>query len=147
MRILVVTKIFPNRTRPDGATYNRQQLRALATTDEIDVMATIPWLPAGSLFGRESTAAIPRRDRIDGLRVSHPRVLYGPGPARPLSGPLYTASLLPHAVRFRGDVDVVLGCFAYPDGWAAVSLARLLGVPAVVKVHGSDVNILSLIHI
>ncbi|MEQ9318337.1 MAG: glycosyltransferase, partial [Polyangiaceae bacterium] len=118
------------------------QLRALATMDELEVIALIPWLPAGRLFGRASTAEIPARDRIDGLAVSHPRVLYGPGPARPLSGALVAASLLPRVWRLRGAVDVVLGCFAYPDGWAATALARALGVPAVVKVHGSDVNLL-----
>ncbi|MFL5343029.1 MAG: glycosyltransferase, partial [Gemmataceae bacterium] len=31
---------------------------------------------------------------------------------------------------------------AYPDGWAAVRLAKNLGVPAVLQVHGSDVLLL-----
>ena len=142
MRVLVVTKIFPNRTKPDGATYNRQQLRDLAKTADVEVMALIPWLPGGRLAGKSSTAGIPQRDRIDGLAVSHPRVLYGPALMRPLSGALYAMSLLPHIWRYRGRTDVVLGCFAYPDGWAATALGRLLGVPVVVKVHGSDVNLL-----
>jgi len=60
-----------------------------------------------------------------------------------LSGLSYAASLLPWVLARRGRVDLVLGSFAYPDGWAAVALARLLGVPAVVKCHGSDVNVLS----
>lgn len=142
MRVLVITKIFPNRTKPSGATYNRQQLAALAATCQVEVMALIPWLPGRRLLGKAPTSAVPARDVIDGLPVHHPRVVYGPGPARPLSGALHTASLLAPVLRFRGRVDVVLGCFAYPDGWAAVALARLLGVPVVVKVHGSDVNLL-----
>ena len=35
--------------------------------------------------------------------------------------------------------DVVYGSWAYPDGWAAVELARHAGVPAVIRVHGSDI--------
>src|SRR6185369_6779995 len=31
----------------------------------------------------------------------------------------------------------------FPDGVAAVTIGRLLGVPAVVKLHGSDMNVLS----
>jgi glycosyltransferase involved in cell wall biosynthesis len=38
--------------------------------------------------------------------------------------------------------DVVLASWAYPDGWAAVELAREAGLPVAVKVHGSDVLLL-----
>jgi glycosyltransferase involved in cell wall biosynthesis len=34
---------------------------------------------------------------------------------------------------------VVFATWAYPDGWAAVRLARRAGLPVVLKVHGSDV--------
>jgi glycosyltransferase involved in cell wall biosynthesis len=37
----------------------------------------------------------------------------------------------------------VLGSFAYPEGVAAVSFARRLGIPAFVKVHGTDVNMMA----
>jgi glycosyltransferase involved in cell wall biosynthesis len=56
---------------------------------------------------------------------------------------MYAASLAPEAVRWRGKVDVVLGSWAYPDGFAAILLARALGVPVVVKLHGSDVNVIA----
>src|SRR5690606_8601777 len=36
--------------------------------------------------------------------------------------------------------DVVLATWAYPDGWAAVRLARSHGLPVVVMVNGSDVR-------
>jgi glycosyltransferase involved in cell wall biosynthesis len=38
---------------------------------------------------------------------------------------------------------VLLGAWAYPDGAATVMLARALGLPSVVKVHGSDVNVVA----
>ena len=38
---------------------------------------------------------------------------------------------------------MLLGSWAFPDGVGAVALARLLGVPAVVKVHGTDMNVLA----
>src|SRR6185503_15273678 len=44
---------------------------------------------------------------------------------------------------YRNRVDVVLGSWAYPDGFAAVLAAKLLGVPSVVKLHGSDINIVA----
>ncbi|HZO17175.1 MAG TPA: glycosyltransferase [Polyangiaceae bacterium] len=135
MRVLVVTKIFPNAAEPSMAPYNRLQLGALAKLCDVEVLALVPWFPGRGRRG------VPARERIDALDVLHPRVLYAPGPGRPLSGALYTASLVPHALMRRGRVDVVLGCFAYPDGWAAVALGKMLGVPAVVKVHGSDIHV------
>jgi glycosyltransferase involved in cell wall biosynthesis len=108
-------------------------------------MATIPWFP-GSTFVRSSKAGglrkVPWRDVIDGVEVSHPRVAYLPGFAG-LSGALEVASLLPAFLARRRDIDVVLGSWAYPDGAAAVGLACLIGVPAVIKAHGSDLNIQS----
>ena len=55
-------------------------------------------------------------------------------------GPLYAASLAPLLTRYRGAIDVVLATWAYPDGFGGVVLARMLGVPDVVKLHGSDIN-------
>jgi glycosyltransferase involved in cell wall biosynthesis len=40
-------------------------------------------------------------------------------------------------------VDVVLGAWAYPDGFAAVAIAQMLGVPSVIKLHGSDMNVVA----
>ena len=37
--------------------------------------------------------------------------------------------------------DVVLATWAYPDACASVLMARWLGKPCVVKVHGSDLNV------
>ncbi len=147
MRVLVITKIFPNALDPAFAPYNRHQFAALGKRCDVEVLALIPWFPAARAWQRFTKAGrvsgVPRREIIDGLTVHHPRVLYVPKVGQPFSGLTYTASLLPHVLSRRGHVDVVLGSFAYPDGWSAVALARILGVPAVVKVHGSDINVQS----
>jgi teichuronic acid biosynthesis glycosyltransferase TuaC len=147
MRVLVVTKIFPNSLEPLSSPFNRQQFRALSRSCEVELLATIPWFPGASAFKRWSSAArlsaVPSEERIDGLSVRHPRFVYVPKLAQGLSGPLYAASLAPAVFRYRGHVDVVLGSWAYPDGYAAVMLGELLGVPAVIKVHGSDLNVLA----
>ncbi|HTQ04120.1 MAG TPA: glycosyltransferase family 4 protein [Polyangiaceae bacterium] len=147
MRVLVLTKIFPNSVEPLSSPFNRQQFAALARSCDVEVLATIPWFPGATLAKRWSTAGrlaqVPSDERIDGLPVRHPRFVYLPKLAQGWSGPLYAASLAPAVLRYRGRVDVVLGSWAYPDGYAAVTLAELLGVPAVIKVHGSDLNVLA----
>src|SRR5581483_7419924 len=102
-------------------------------------MATIPWFPGARLLSRWSSAgklaAVPRAETIAGLHVTHPRTLFVPRLGHAAWGPLYAASIAPALARHRGHVDVVLGSWAYPDGFAAVIAAGLLGVPAVVKLH------------
>jgi len=146
MRVLVVTKIFPNSAEPLSSPFNRQQFAALSRLCQVEVLATIPWFPGASAFKRWSGAGklttVPDFERIDGLPVHHPRFAFVPKIGHGLAGPLYAASLASTALRYRRRVDVVLGAWAYPDGFAAVVLAELLGVPAVVKLHGSDINVL-----
>ena len=139
MRVLAVTKIFPNALEPHSAPFNRQQLAALSRRCEVEVLATIPWFPGLARDNR----AIPRHEVIDGLAVGHPRTLYLPRVGHALAPALYLASIAPAAAAYRRRCDVVLGSWAYPDGVAAIALARLLGVPAVVKLHGSDLNVVA----
>jgi len=145
--VLVITRIFPNALEPLSSPFNRQQFAALGRLCNVEVMATIPWFPGSGLLGDRSKTgarrAVPARDRIDGLEVVHPRVLYVPRFGAGLSAALEVASLARAVIARRHDVDVVLGSWAYPDGVAAVALARAIGVPAVIKAHGSDLNVLS----
>jgi glycosyltransferase involved in cell wall biosynthesis len=147
LRVLIVTKIFPNALEPLSAPFNRQQFAALARRCDVQVLATIPWFPGGSVMQRWSPAGrlgrVPADDVIDGISVHHPRFLYIPRVGQSLTGALYAASVLPAVLRRRGTFDVILGSWAYPDGVAAVALARLCGVPSVVKVHGSDLDVLA----
>jgi teichuronic acid biosynthesis glycosyltransferase TuaC len=147
MRVLAITKIFPNAAEPLSAPFNRQQFAELAKLCELDVMATIPWYPGAGLLARWSSAGklarVPRNETIDGIAVTHPRTLFVPRLAHSTWGPLYAASIAPLVAPMRGAVDIVLGSWAYPDGFAAVVAAKLLGVPCVVKLHGSDINLIA----
>ncbi len=147
MRVLAITKIFPNAAEPLAAPFNRQQFAALREHCELSVMATIPWFPGAGLLGKWSSAGklaqVPKRDTIAGIPVEHVRTLFVPKGAFATWGPLYAASIAPALAPYRNKVDVVLGSWAYPDGFAAVLAAKMLGVPCVVKLHGSDINIVA----
>ena len=145
LRVLVVTELFPNAIAPTFAIYNRLQMAALGRICEVDVRAVIPWFPGARWFKDTSPAGrfadVPAEEQIDGLRVRHPRFFFIPKIGRPLSPALYAASLWPQVRELRGQIDVILGCWAFPDGVAAIILAKLLGVAVAVKVHGSDLNV------
>jgi glycosyltransferase involved in cell wall biosynthesis len=145
MKVLIVTKIFPNSVEPLSAPFNRQQFSALSRFCAVEVLGSIPWFPGAAAFRRWSAAGrltrVPAEERVDGLRVRHPRFAFLPKLGYGMAGPLYAASLATTVLPYRGRVDVVLGAWAYPDGFASVAIADMLGVPAVIKLHGSDINV------
>jgi glycosyltransferase involved in cell wall biosynthesis len=147
LRVLIATRLYPSAADPLAAAFNRQQFTALARLCKVRLLGVIPWFPGARLFARWSAAGrltgAPPHEEIDGLEVAHPRVLYLPRVGHALAPTLYAASLLPWLGDCLGKVDVVLGSWAFPDGVAAVTMAGFLGVPAVVKLHGSDLNVLS----
>lgn len=147
MRVLIVTKIFPNQVEPLSSPFNRKQFAALGKLCDVEVLATIPWFPGAATVrrwaGGARLSAVPESESIDGLKVRHPRFMFLPRIGHAVSGPLYAASLAKTALEYRGRVDIVLGSWAYPDGFAAVVLAEMLGVPAVIKLHGSDMNVVA----
>ncbi len=148
MRVLVVTKIYPNAAEPLSAPFNRQQMAALARRCSVEVLATVPWFPGAGWVRPgnrpDPASVIPDREMIDGIQVVHPRTLYLPRYGHALSAGLYAATVWPELRARRGQFDVILGCWAYPDGVAVAMLGQALGVPTVVKVHGSDLDVLSL---
>jgi glycosyltransferase involved in cell wall biosynthesis len=145
MRILVLTNLYPNPLQPNRATFNRQQVKALAERHEVAVIAPVAWVEEMSARWR-GAAALPegRRTTCDGIAVEHPRYFYTPKMARGSYGRFYLASVRAAFERalLRLEPDLVFAPWAYPDGWAAVALGRETGLPVVIKVHGSDVHAL-----
>ncbi len=56
------------------------------------------------------------------------------------------ASILWRCIRSTKNLQpsIILATWAFPDGFAAVVIGRLIGLPVVIKVHGSDVESLDL---
>lgn len=146
LRVLIITKIFPNAANRHAGTYNRQQFAALSRLCDVQVLGLIPWFPGASLFSRKSEAgrlsAAPARECIDGLDVLHPRAFYFPRFGHSANPMTFALSLLPKVWPVRQKLDVIMGSWAYPDGLAAILLGRWFKLPVVVKVHGSDLNVL-----
>lgn len=145
MRVTILTKIFPNSLEPLSSPFNRQQFGALAKRADVRVLCTIPYVPFARWTHLPKRAAelsrLPDEEDVAGIRTRYVRQAYVPRAGLAVAVPLLLGSLLPHR-RWLEDSDVLLGSWAYPDGAAAVIAAERLGRPSVVKVHGSDLNVL-----
>jgi glycosyltransferase involved in cell wall biosynthesis len=146
LRVLILTKVFPNSVNRHGSAFNRQQFVRLSRLCDVHMIALIPWFPGAHLFATASEAgrlhAVPAREEIDGLEVKHPRAFFLPRFGHAMNPLTFALSMLPTVFPLRKQVDVILGSWAFPDGIAAIQLGRWLRLPVVVKVHGSDLNVL-----
>jgi glycosyltransferase involved in cell wall biosynthesis len=146
MRILGLTNLYPSPWFPLRGVFNRQIFRALSKQDDVRLIVPISWtdelkVPQSS----RRNSQLCRNTTLDGIPVEHPRYLFPPKILRGFYGHCFLNSV---KGAFRRAVeafrpDVVLAAWAYPDGWAAVELAHRFGLPAVVKLHGSDVLVQS----
>ena len=143
MRILLVTDNFPNPMQPTIGTFNLQMARALARTNDLVVIAYVPWLQEWRL--RRAGTRLERRRAEDRIEIHHPRYLYPPGVMRTLYPWFLWHSVAATAreVLRRFAPDVILSYWLHPDGAVAIRLAGMAGVPAVVMSGGSDLLLLT----
>ncbi len=89
----------------------------------------------------------PRSRRYDKLDASYTppevKVSYHDFPAlpllsRPANGWMAARTLLPHMRVFAPDI--IFSYFLYPEGYAALQIAKALSVPCVARSMGSDIN-------
>jgi len=141
LRGLVLTNLFATPDQPTRATFNRQQFAELQKLHDLLIMVPVP----RRLPGAPGNHAITLWKTASGstaiaFPVWHPAMI----------GRLFNAwwlyrvaraVLLKHFPEWRPQF--ILGSFAYPDGVAATLLGRFLGVSSVIKVHGSDINLMA----
>ena len=141
MKVICITNLFPDVTRPGFASFNRQQLIHLASTHELRLIVPVPWPRRAALAVRGSRPE-PTLDLRDVMTVHYPCYFYTPKILRRFYGAFYERSIGGTFSRLvREDrPGVVYATWAYPDCYAASRLAARHGLPFVARVHGSDIN-------
>lgn len=135
MKILILTNLFPTPWDPLRGAFNRQQFERLGRHHEVHVLTAVDF--------RERLAGARGEVRVDGLHTDHFVFVYPPRIGRALHAMCWLASLLwQRGRRLRAaHYDCLLASWAYPDAVATGWLARWLGIPYAVKVHGNDLNV------
>jgi hypothetical protein len=135
MKILILTNLFPTPWDPRRGTFNRQQFQRLAEHHDVDVLTAVDF--------RERMAGTQGDVDVPGVRRDHFTFYHPPGIGRFLNAFCFFLSVMWQRGRVlrRARYDVMLASWAYPDAAGGAWVARLLGIPYVVKVHGSDLNV------
>ena len=147
LRVLTLATLFPNGARPTFGVFVERQTRALAALDGVEVEVVAPiGLPPGPLSRHPHYAALrdlPERERWKGLTVHRPRYRVAPWLGQARTAAVIAETLLPFLRERREEFrfDLIDAEFFWPDGPAAMRLAREIGVPFSVKARGSDIHV------
>lgn len=148
LSILTATTLFPNAVQRAHGVFVETRLRHLVASGEVTahVLAPIPWLPPLVRYGAYGALqSVPSQIERNGLVIEHPRYLVVPKFGMTLTPrTLYRAmrkrlvALLKAGHRF----DLVDAHYFYPDGVAAVRLAREFNLPVTVTARGTDLSLI-----
>ncbi|MBB3228578.1 glycosyltransferase involved in cell wall biosynthesis [Luteibacter sp. Sphag1AF] len=135
MKILILTNLFPTPYDPLRGAFNRQQFTRLAERHEVEIITAVDFRQR--MRGTKGDLQFPH------MKTGHFVFVYPPRFGRAWHALCWYFSLMwQHGRRLAHEhYDVLLVSWAYPDGAAAGWVGRRLGIPYVIKVHGSDLNV------
>jgi teichuronic acid biosynthesis glycosyltransferase TuaC len=145
LRVLTLSTLFPDSSRPNFGPFVELQTRGLAAHPDVElrVVAPIGIPPLARFHPRYAAlAAIPATETWKGLTVTRPRFAHIPGVGGRFDVGRLTVMLVDHLAQIRADFpfDVIDAEFFWPDGPAAVAAGKALGVPVSIKARGADIH-------
>ena len=146
LRVLTLSTLFPDESRPNFGVFVERQTIGLAALPDVEVRVVAPiGLPPWPLRRHahyRPLTAVPRAETWKGLEVQRPRFTVWPGTGGRFHAAALVRTLEPVLRRLGADFpfDVIDASFFFPDGPAAVALGRRFGVPVSIKARGADIH-------
>ncbi len=147
LRVVTLSTLFPHAAQPNFGVFVGAQTLALAARPGVEVRVVSPLpLPPAPLDQHPRyrwLRDLPLEETWQGLRVARPRMRILPGLSAPLNPWLLARAVRPVLAAWRREgfaFDVLDAQFFYPDGPAAIRLAREFGVPCSIKARGADIH-------
>jgi teichuronic acid biosynthesis glycosyltransferase TuaC len=131
MKALVLSSTYPDPTRPTHGVFVQERLRALSRRAELQVLAPTPWF-------RKWKGGVPRREERAGMPTEHPTYYYIPRFFKGLDGlGLFLSSCRTARRMAKPGIDLIDAHFAWPDGFAAILMGKMLRKPVVITLRGT----------
>ena len=142
-RVLSLSTLFPNAAQPRFGIFVAKSLEALQRHTHWDVTCINPIGIPPVTFGRYKALADAAQDDSDfGFPVHRPTFRLIPRVGGRLNPRMIARSVLPLAERLHAEqpFDLLDAQFFYPDGPAAIAIARKLELPLSIKARGADIH-------
>jgi teichuronic acid biosynthesis glycosyltransferase TuaC len=145
VKVLTFTSLFPNAQQPHLGIFVYQRAAALARRQGkvVHVIAPVPYFPRWIASVRwRIFGTIAKEETFRGVAVLHPRYPLVPGVMVFHGLLVFLGCLLPAwRLHRKHDFDCIDSHYVYPDGFAAILLGRLLGLPVFISARGTDINV------
>lgn len=143
MKILTISSVFPNKNLPFTGLFVYERMKHVAEKSQVLVVAPVPWSPFDGIirrFKKKFRPARPGKEIRGGLEVRYIRFFCLPGIFKFLDGYLYYLSIVKPVAGLikKNNIDLIDVHFAYPDGFAAMLLAKKMGLPFCVTLRGTE---------
>jgi len=145
MKVLVISHMYPSFFNEVAGIFVHEQVKALmAKGVEVRVVSPVPWAPFPIKYLRKKwkrLSQVPQQAQWDGVGVAYPRYLAFPRAwLFATSGKRMYRGIkkLVHEIHREFPFELIHAHVALPDGYAGALIAREIGVPLVVTVHGQD---------
>ncbi len=147
LRVLTLATLYPNDAQPGLGRFVEAQTARLAAHPGVDLRVVSPIALPPAPFDRHpryaALRALPERDVRNGVEVWRPRASLIPGIGGAFNPWFVYRAAKPILAQMRRDgfaFDVIDAQFFYPDGPAAIRLAKDFDVPFSIKARGSDIE-------
>lgn len=144
--VVVFSHVFPNPVTPIFGLFIRERMFRVASQMPVVVVSPVQWFPFAGLIRRFKPGfcpAVPYHEVQQGIDVYHPKFFYIPGVLKFLDGffeAIFSYPTLRRIERQHG-ISLIDAHFIYPDGVAAMWLARWLSKPFCITLRGTIVRI------
>nr|WP_247718101.1 glycosyltransferase [Qipengyuania proteolytica] len=138
-----ISTLFPNAAQPRFGIFVAKSLEALEAHTQWDATVVSPIGLPPVVFGRYSALAEAAEDSTEfGLDIRRPTFSLIPKVGGRLNPNMIVRAILPLVKQLHAEnpFDLIDAQFFYPDGPAAMLIARELGLPFSVKARGADIH-------
>jgi glycosyltransferase involved in cell wall biosynthesis len=146
LRVLTLSTLFPDASRPNFGIFVEKQTLSLAGRPDVEVRVVAPrgiapW-PLSQLSRYADLRDLPAQERWKGVPVDRPAFTAIPGTRGRMHTAMLERALVPvlEDIRRAFAFDLIAAEFFFPDGPAAVALGHRFNVPVAITARGSDVH-------
>jgi len=140
-KVLLITSFFSSPYHCNRAPYNELLFKELCQHYQIEIIRPIAFTDI-----YKSTKKLNKKEYLhgewQGIKIHYPTFYYIPKYARRCLGYFYWLAVVRLVEQLEYIPDVFYTTWAYPDAYATMLLARKYKRDFILRVHGSDINVL-----
>lgn len=146
LRVLSLSTLYPNDHAPNFGVFVERQMQAVAARGDVDLVVVnplgVPPFPLSLHPRYRPLSGLAKEEQRGGVRVLRERFLALPGPLARFNAAAEARAVLPLVRRLHDQArfDLIDAQFFWPDGPAALRIARTLNLPLSLKARGADVH-------